>query len=175
MTPVYVCQVSWLPCYQINHFQWVWIFRYNQITDYFIYRPLDTCRYVQWRRHGGNGWVRTPPPHFCSDPSWDLHKSVEKCFLYGGVPWMYIVTFYCSPAKKNCSDPPLFLGWRRHWLCRFPSHWISTMSLLYISPVRRLLLVLLLLFVNLCQILAMRIRTHSLLLYELLCVFRTDS
>ena len=21
---------------------------------------------------------------------------------------MYIVTFYCSPAKKNCSDPPLF-------------------------------------------------------------------
>ena len=65
----------------------------------------------QWRRHVGNGWVRTP--HFCSDPSWDLRKSVEKCFLYrggggGGVPCMYIVTFYCSPATKNCSDPHFF-------------------------------------------------------------------
>ena len=57
---------------------------------------------------GGSG-----PPHFCSDPSWDLRKSVEKCFMYrggGGVPCMHIVTFYCSPATKNCSDPPTFFG-----------------------------------------------------------------
>ena len=28
---------------------------------------------------------------------------------------MYVLTFYCSPAKKNCSDSANFLGvWRRH-------------------------------------------------------------
>ena len=62
----------------------------------------------------GNGWVQTP--HFCSEPSWDLCKSVEKYFIYlGGVSCMYIVTFYWSPANKNWSNPPLFLGWQRHW------------------------------------------------------------
>ena len=30
---------------------------------------------------GGRG-IRTP--HFCSDPSWDLCKSVQKCFIYRG-------------------------------------------------------------------------------------------
>ena len=31
--------------------------------------------------------------------------------VYGGgegVPCMYIITFYCSPAKKKCSDPHYF-------------------------------------------------------------------
>ena len=69
----------------------------------------------QWHRHGRMGGFG--PTHFCSDPSWDSHKSVDKCFIYRGCPMhvLYIVNFYyCSPAKKNCSEPQLFLGWRRH-------------------------------------------------------------
>ena len=53
------------------------------------------------------------------DPPTSVQTSPEICanplrsILYiggGGVPCMYIVTFYCSPAKKNCSDPPTFFG-----------------------------------------------------------------
>ena len=36
----------------------------------------------------------------------------EKFFIYRGIPCMYIVycKFYCSPAKKNGSDPHTFFG-----------------------------------------------------------------
>ena len=40
----------------------------------------------------GNGWVRNPPPTFCSDPSWDLHKSVESVLYMGGS--MHVI--YCN-------------------------------------------------------------------------------
>ena len=50
---------------------------------------------------GGMG-VQTP--HFCSDPSWDLRKSVEKCFKYRGGPMH--VYMYGTP-------PPLYI---LHWL-----------------------------------------------------------
>ena len=44
---------------------------------------------------------------------------------------MYIVTFDYSPAKKNCSDPPLFLGWRRHW-----SHFTHVVWCIYAELLR---------------------------------------
>ena len=54
--------------------------------------PFNATSVTQW-------WVLTP--HFSSDPSWDyIHERP-------GVPCMYI---YCSPGKKNCSEPPLFWG-----------------------------------------------------------------
>ena len=77
------------------------------------------CRHAalttaQWRiatwGMGGSGpptsvQVQTPPEN-CANP-------LKSVLVYrggggGGVPCMYIVTFYCSLAKKNCSDPPHF-------------------------------------------------------------------
>ena len=59
-----------------------------------------------WEGMGGSGpptSVQTPP---------EIRANPLKRVLYigggGGVPCMYIVIFYCSPAKKNCSDPPHF-------------------------------------------------------------------
>ena len=65
----------------------------------------------QWRRQGGMGGsgplisVQTPP-EICENP-------LRNVLYMGGshnrgVPYMYIVTFHCSPAKKNCSDPQFF-------------------------------------------------------------------
>ena len=56
---------------------------------------------------GGTGGSGPPtsvqtPPEICANPL----RSV-LC-IGGGVPCMYIVTFYCSPATKKFSDPPLF-------------------------------------------------------------------
>ena len=46
---------------------------------------------------------------------------------------MYVYcNFYCSPAKKHGSDPPLFWGWRRHCFrfclkcAKFVGGWRST-------------------------------------------------
>ena len=62
----------------------------------------------QWRRHGGNGGVRTP--HFCSDPSWDLRKSVEKCFMYrgGGPMHVYCNILLLTSNNKNFGPPHFF-------------------------------------------------------------------
>ena len=63
------------------------------------------------------GMEGSGPPHFCSDPSWDQRKSVEKFFLHvggGGTPCMYIVTFTAHQQRNMVRTPPLFWGWRRH-------------------------------------------------------------
>ena len=82
--------------------------------------PSETLRFLkrrpsepsfQWRRHGGNGRVRTP--HFCSDPSWDLRKSVEKCFIYrggGGCPMHVFCNFLLLTSKEKLFGPPTFFG-----------------------------------------------------------------
>ena len=56
----------------------------------------------------GNGWVRTP--HFCSDPSWDLRKSVEKCFMYRGEggPMHVYCNFSLLTSNNKNFGPPLF-------------------------------------------------------------------
>ena len=62
----------------------------------------------------GNGWVRTP--HFCSDPSWDLRKSVEKCFIYRGVPFIYrgshacILKLFTAHQQRKIVQTPTFIG-----------------------------------------------------------------
>ena len=64
---------------------------------------------AQWRRHGGE-WEGPDPPTSIQTPP-EICANPLRSVLYiggGGVPCMYIVTFYCSPAKKNCSDPPTF-------------------------------------------------------------------
>ena len=33
--------------------------------------------------------------------------------------------FYCSPAKKNGSDPHFWGGWRRHWQIHVPQTWVK--------------------------------------------------
>ena len=47
------------------------------------------------------------PPTYIQTPLEISAKPLKSLFLYieVGVPCMYIVTCYCSTAKKNCSDP----------------------------------------------------------------------
>ena len=78
------------------------------------------------------GMEGSGPPHFCSDPSWDYRKSVEKFFLHiggGGTPCMYIVTFTAHQQRNMVRTPPLFWGWRRHWVL------LSTMSTSSLIPI----------------------------------------
>ena len=61
--------------------------------------------WCQWCRHGGNGWVRTPPLLF--RPLLGFAQIRWKVFFtYGGYPMYAYCNFYCSPAKKHGSDPP---------------------------------------------------------------------
>ena len=65
----------------------------------------------QWRRHGG---MRGPDPPLMFRPLLRLAQIRWKVFLYMGDPMYVYCNFYCSPAKKKFSDPPLILGWWRH-------------------------------------------------------------
>ena len=57
--------------------------------------------------HRGNGWVRTPPLMF--RPLLRLAQIRWKVFLYiWGCPKHVYCNFYCSQAKKECSDPHFF-------------------------------------------------------------------
>ena len=59
----------------------------------------------QWRRHRGNGWVRTPPLLFRP-----LLGSAQIHFLHiGGTPCMYIVTF-TAHQQRNMVRTPHFIG-----------------------------------------------------------------
>ena len=55
---------------------------------------------------GGSG------PHFCADPSWDLRKSVEKCFIYGGggIPIHVYCDFLLLTSKEKLFGSPTFFG-----------------------------------------------------------------
>ena len=69
----------------------------------------------QWRRHGGE-WGGPDPPTSVQTPP-EISANPLKMFIYiggGGYPIHVYWNFYCSPAKKYGSDPPLFLGWLRH-------------------------------------------------------------
>ena len=59
-------------------------------------------------RGTGGGVMGGSGPQFCSDPSWDKRKSVEKLFYIYGVPMYVYCYFHCSPAKKHGSDPHFF-------------------------------------------------------------------
>ena len=66
---------------------------------------------------GGNGGVRTPPLLF--RPLLGLAQIRWKVFFTyrgGGFPCMYIVTFTAHQQRNMVRTPPLFWGWRRHWL-----------------------------------------------------------
>ena len=74
---------------------------------------------LQWRRHEGGEW-RGPDPPLLFRPLLGLAQIRWKVFFTyrGGYPMYVYCNFYCSPAKKHGSDPPLFWGWRRHWTSR---------------------------------------------------------
>ena len=73
--------------------------------------PDSESRPLQWRRHGRE-WVGPDPapPTPVQTPPEICANLLKKVLYIGGVPCMYIVTFYCSPAKKNCSDPTTIFG-----------------------------------------------------------------
>ena len=57
----------------------------------------------------GNGWVRTPSP-FLFRPLLGLAQIRWKVYFQTwGNPKYEYCNFYCTPAKKQGSDPPLFL------------------------------------------------------------------
>ena len=99
---------------QIAIRKWRWI-------GHTLRKPTDniTRQALRWNPQGNSSGVATggmggsgPPLLF--RPLLRFAQIRWEEFYIWGVPCMYIVTFYCSPAKKNCSDPPLFLGWLRH-------------------------------------------------------------
>ena len=70
----------------------------------------------QWRHHGGMGG--SGPPTFVQTPLEISTNPLKSFCIYGGCPMYGFCNFYCSPAKKNCSDTPLFLDWGRHCMMR---------------------------------------------------------
>ena len=58
-------------------------------------------------------WVG-PDPHCVQAPPEISANLLKRFFIYRVYPMYVYCNFYCSPAKKNGLDPPLFLGWRRH-------------------------------------------------------------
>ena len=56
------------------------------------------------------------PSTFVQTPCEISANPLKTFFIYRGCPMYAYCNFYCSSAKKNCSDPPLFLGWRRRCL-----------------------------------------------------------
>ena len=52
---------------------------------------------------GGSG-----PPTFVQTPPEINANQLKSFFIYGGYPMYVYCNFYCSPAKKNGSDPHFF-------------------------------------------------------------------
>ena len=62
-----------------------------------------------------------PPPTSVQTPLGISANPLKSFFSHiGGYPMYVYCNFYCSPAMKHGSDPPLFWGWRRHWGPRWP-------------------------------------------------------
>ena len=83
---------------------------------YIVQQQVNIYHY--WHVIGSRVWISVASPrrgvggsgpHFCSDPYLLRFAQIRwKVFYIGGVPCMYIITFYCSSAKKIVRTPTFF-------------------------------------------------------------------
>ena len=103
-------------------FQRFLISAFIYLPSLFIYFSIQSCSlpYIfqnciynyQWRRHEGNGWVRTPPLLFRPRLGFSANPLRSFFHILGDTPCMCIVTFYHSvlTGKETWFGPPTFLG-----------------------------------------------------------------